>query len=404
MRKKFIKLRKHFLSYELYKHPYAVPVGTIVALSFVSLFALVILGATTIGPGDSKVVQLSIEGNQQAVPTRAKTVEEFLGRADITLNDGDVVEPSLNNIIASDDFRINIYRARPVTIFDGSTRVQALSAAKAPRTVAEQAGVDVYPEDHLKQEVSSDILKDQVIGEKIIIDRATPVHLNLYGTRTTVRTQVRTVGQLLQEKGVVLGSGDKVQPSAGTRLTPGVAVFVTRSGVEVRTVEEPIEAPIEYVEDDSLSFGATAVRQAGRPGKKMVTYEIKLENGREVSRKVIQEVRASEPVKQVVARGKAVNVPTNKQSIMAAAGISPADYGYVDAIISRESGWNAAAMNRSSGAFGLCQSLPGNKMASAGADWQTNPVTQLRWCAGYAMQRYGSWSASYEFWMRNHWW
>ena len=59
-------------------------------------------------------------------------------------------------------------------------------------------------------------------------------------------------------------------------------------------------------------------------------------------------------------------------------------------IISRESNWDPQATNRSSGAFGLPQALPGSKMASAGADWQTNPATQIIWGVQYMKSRYGS--------------
>ena len=48
-------------------------------------------------------------------------------------------------------------------------------------------------------------------------------------------------------------------------------------------------------------------------------------------------------------------------------------------IVSHESGWNPSATNASSGAYGLVQALPGSKMASAGADWKTNPSTQIKW-------------------------
>jgi hypothetical protein len=89
---------------------------------------------------------------------------------------------------------------------------------------------------------------------------------------------------------------------------------------------------------------------------------------------------------------------------MRAAGITESDFGYVNYIITRESTWNYLAVNRSSGAYGLCQSLPGSKMLSAGSDWQTNPITQLRWCNGYALGRYGSWAKAYNFWVNNHWW
>lgn len=100
----------------------------------------------------------------------------------------------------------------------------------------------------------------------------------------------------------------------------------------------------------------------------------------------------------------AFNPSGSKADWMRAAGISDADFGYVDYIISHESGWNYHAVNRSSGAYGLPQSLPAGKLASAGADWRDNPVTQLRWAHNYAVGRYGSWEAAYHFWTVNHWW
>ena len=100
----------------------------------------------------------------------------------------------------------------------------------------------------------------------------------------------------------------------------------------------------------------------------------------------------------------AFNPSGSKADWMRAAGISDADFGYVDYIISHESGWNYHAVNRSSGAYGLPQSLPAGKLASAGADWRDNPVTQLRWAHNYAVGRYGSWGAAYHFWTVNHWW
>lgn len=56
----------------------------------------------------------------------------------------------------------------------------------------------------------------------------------------------------------------------------------------------------------------------------------------------------------------------------------------------RESNWNVYAQNRSSGAYGIPQALPGSKMATAGADWQTNAVTQISWGLGYISGRYGT--------------
>lgn len=56
----------------------------------------------------------------------------------------------------------------------------------------------------------------------------------------------------------------------------------------------------------------------------------------------------------------------------------------------KESGWRVNAANPSTGAYGIPQSLPGSKMATAGADWQTNPATQITWGLGYIQGRYGT--------------
>lgn len=56
----------------------------------------------------------------------------------------------------------------------------------------------------------------------------------------------------------------------------------------------------------------------------------------------------------------------------------------------RESNWRLNAYNKSSGAYGIPQALPGNKMATAGPDWLTNPETQINWGLNYIQGRYGS--------------
>jgi uncharacterized protein YabE (DUF348 family) len=413
--------KKKFWSKGMHRHPFMVPVFTFLVLFFVSMIGIVGMSGQTIGANDSHVVRVSIEGNTSMVPTRAKTVKEFLEKVQIDVNEGDVIEPALESEIDQDDFRLNVYKARPVTIIDGESKTQTLSAAKTPRAVVEQAGVQVYPEDAVNLDKPSErILEDQTIGETLVIDRATPTYLNLYGTQVDLRTRAKTVGDLLKEKDIKLQPGDTVQPSPETVLAANTQVFVTRNGTQIASAEEEIPMPEEIVEDGNLSFGATAIRQKGSPGKKIVTYQIETKNGVEVGRKPIQEVIAVQPVKQIVARGKAYSVPEDKSGLLTAAGIPLSDYPYVNHIISKESGWCATKWqgqvgycpgyyteihSPSSGyGYGLCQSTPAIKMASAGADWQNNPVTQLKWCSGYAIGRYGSWENAYNTWLRQNWW
>lgn len=85
------------------------------------------------------------------------------------------------------------------------------------------------------------------------------------------------------------------------------------------------------------------------------------------------------------------------------AGIPESWFNGLNSIIQQESGWRVNATNPSSGAYGIPQSLPGNKMASAGSDWRTNPITQLKWMYSYIKGRYGSLQNALSFRAANGW-
>ncbi|MFA6575059.1 MAG: lytic transglycosylase domain-containing protein, partial [Nocardioides sp.] len=78
------------------------------------------------------------------------------------------------------------------------------------------------------------------------------------------------------------------------------------------------------------------------------------------------------------------------RALLAEFGFSSDQFGCLDSLWTRESNWTWNADNPSSSAYGIPQALPGSKMSSAGADWATNPVTQIRWGLGYIQDRYGS--------------
>ncbi|MFT2816663.1 lytic transglycosylase domain-containing protein [Leifsonia sp. A12D58] len=78
-------------------------------------------------------------------------------------------------------------------------------------------------------------------------------------------------------------------------------------------------------------------------------------------------------------------------------------FGCLVSLWAKESGWNVNAYNSSSGAAGIPQALPGSKMASAGADWQTNPATQITWGLGYIAGRYGTPCAAWDSSVSSGW-
>lgn len=73
------------------------------------------------------------------------------------------------------------------------------------------------------------------------------------------------------------------------------------------------------------------------------------------------------------------------------------------ALWKKESGWRVNAYNASSGAYGIPQALPGSKMATAGADWETNPATQISWGLGYIGGRYGTPCGAWDHSQRTGW-
>lgn len=114
-------------------------------------------------------------------------------------------------------------------------------------------------------------------------------------------------------------------------------------------------------------------------------------------------------------------IPLTNQQYAEAAGVADSDFPYMDYIFSHESGWCVMKWQGEIGycptsytdygsttdvteGYGLCQSTPAIKMESAGSDWRTNEITQIKWCNAYAMSRYGSWQAAYDHWINNHNW
>lgn len=394
-------------------HPIMVPIATFIILLLLTGLGMKLFGGHTQAVPNAYVVILTYDHHEETVPSREPTVGALLQKLNITLHEGDVVEPSAATVIDQEDFRINIYRAVPVQIVDGTHTTYAFSAATTPRSIAEQAGVTTYAEDGVSTAPIENFVSQRGIGEQVVIARSTPVNINLYGALTVTRTHARTVGALVQEKGIHLAKDDQVTPSLDTPLTPNAQVIVARNGTKLESVTENIAMPVQTIQDGTLAFGTSAVRQQGSPGTQITTYQDKLVNGIVVGRVAIQTVVTQQPITQILVVGTSLS---GIKGDMALAGIAASDYDYVDYIVSHESGWcptkaqgehycPAVPDNQfTSAGYGLCQATPGSKMSTAGADWATNPVTQLRWCNGYANSHYGSWAAAYDHWISYHWW
>jgi uncharacterized protein YabE (DUF348 family) len=422
MYKMFRKLRPKTSFYSYRKslhrrHPHIVPVVTFVvllALSGLGFAAYSLTHHSKVVTPDTRIVIISHDHVKQIVPSRESSVGSLLQKLNIKLSEGDRVEPALTTPIDQDQFRVNVYRAVPMHVVDNGQRIFTMSAATTPRSITNQAGINTFPEDNVTTKPAENFLASGSISQEVEIDRATPVNVNLYGAPVVMRTHAKTVRGLLAEKRIKLQPQDMVKPAADVPLAAAGNISIVRNGITTVTVQEEIAPPQQNIPDNTLAYGTTAIRQQGTPGKQAVTYEINTQNGVEVSRKVITTTVVTQPVTQIVVVGASLS---GIKGDMALAGIAPGDYQYVDYIVSRESGWCPtkaqgqyggcppyAGYVPASGGYGLCQSTPGSKMASAGADWATNPITQLRWCSSYAARTYGGWAGAYNHWVTHHNW
>ena len=281
-------------------------------------------------------------GANLIIKTGAATVAEVLERSEVQLAETDIVEPSLETVIQS-DYSINIYRSRPALVIDGVHRRYVMTASHDPKQIAIEAGLTVYDDDIVKMEFNQNFLET--------------------GAASTYR--------------------------------------ITRSGGRKLTIEESIPYKVETRYDYNRPKGERVLEQPGEEGRKISIYEVEFENNVEVSRKLVEEKILVEAVPEIIVEGAKVSIPPEREQCAnwaREAGVSEADLPATIDLISRESGCRVDARNASSGAYGIPQSLPGNKMASFGADWETNPVTQIRWMSEYVTKRYGGWQSALDFW------
>jgi uncharacterized protein YabE (DUF348 family) len=362
-----------------------------------------------------RLISIHEAGQTRGILTRATTLRQAFAESKIQVDPNDLIEPGLDSSLTASSYSVNVYRARPVTIIDGSVRQKVMSPYQTARQIVEHAQITLQDEDQTVVNANTDIVS-QGAGLQLTIQRATPLSFVLYGKHIDAYTQAKTVDEMLKQKHITLGKDDTLSVPVATPISAGMTVELWRNGKQTVSEDQTIAFPVEQIQDADQPTGYKSVTTPGEDGKKTVSYEIEMKNGQELSRNEIQSVVTKEPKKQVEVIGTKVSLPPGShQDWMAAAGISSSDYGFVDYIVSHEGGWCPTRWQGDSGCvdhgsapqssgYGIVQATPGVKMASAGGDWLTNPITQLRWATGYAVGRYGSWGGAYNYWTSHHNW
>lgn len=180
--------------------------------------------------------------------------------------------------------------------------------------------------------------------------------------------------------------------AAGVAAATGALTAVTAVAFTLTSwAAEPEAAEPAVTKVGPMPSGAAVSRRGPAAGKKL---ELIKEKQR---RQAAAAARAAAQRRERAARSASRSVSYSGDPRGIGASMAASRYGWgadqfscLDALWTRESGWNPRATNPSSGAYGIPQALPGSKMSAYGADWRTNPVTQIEWGLAYIDGRYGS--------------
>ncbi|TVL93907.1 transglycosylase SLT domain-containing protein [Streptomyces sp. SAJ15] len=242
--------------------------------------------------------------------------------------------------------------------------------------------------------------------------------ISVRGFAVASATAVTTVGAVV---GVAAGgeqksSAEPVEAAAADATL--LAEIPAGQQAQVQTASLTAQADIQSTAADAEAKKAAeeaARKQAAKDAKAKKAAADKAEAERKAKEKAEaeaeREAKEREEEEQVASRSAPRQESFPQQSSYTVAEVQAMARQIVPAsqfqcfsnIVNHESTWNYQATNPSSGAYGLVQALPGSKMSSAGADWRTNPATQIKWGLSYMDERYGSPCGAWSFWQANHW-
>jgi hypothetical protein len=209
--------------------------------------------------------------------------------------------------------------------------------------------------------------------------------------------------------GIYLGQGREVQQqSAGAQAVVQVDVDDMQLLKERQSEHAAARAWQRQAEGDAAEKAATEAKAAAGRAHKLEQKVIATKKAAAEQKKAASTSSGSKSSGGPVPYNGPVPSSCNDYSgakktgcaLMLDAGFKIDQFPCLEKLWDRESGWNYKAKNSSSGAQGIPQALPGNKMASFGDDWATNPATQIKWGLSYIEGRYdtpcGAWGHSQD--------
>lgn len=214
----------------------------------------------------------------------------------------------------------------------------------------------------------------------------------------TQRPAGTAVGVTAAVSAVVLGVSAFTAPDATTVAPPSAAQVQQAAQVAAdRTHLQEVKAQ----DATGTAVTAAAERAAQAEAQRVAAEQAAAAAAAQQAAALEQARQAEEAASRSVRR--AADPRAVAADLVAARGWDASQFGCLDSLWQKESNWQVDADNPTSSAYGIPQSLPGSKMASAGADWETNPETQIVWGLGYIEDTYGTPCSAWSHSQSNNW-
>lgn len=246
----------------------------------------------------NKQVTLVIDGKATTVGTFAASVGELLTGSEVQVGPHDRVAPGMGASLA-DGMSIRVLHAKEITVVLNGRARSVFVTGSTVDDVLEHINVRLRQGDRVEPSRGAPIEE----GDVIVYREAVQVRLSIEGRDRRIITNAPTVAYLLDSMGVVLKGKDRVVPAPGEGLVTGMRIDVIR--VEVRRLTEQADIPFgtNVVYSDRYIQGQRVLERSGIPGLQELTYQVRLENGDEVSRDLVDRRVLRTPVDQVLVVG-----------------------------------------------------------------------------------------------------
>ncbi|SJZ78980.1 ubiquitin-like domain-containing protein [Garciella nitratireducens] len=269
------------------------------------VLAVMVLSITAVGYALTfQNVTIIDEEKQSNIKTREKTVKEVLDQEDLKYTAEDSIKPALDSKV-EDGMKIVIKRAVPVTIEVDGKNYELKTTADNVKEAIKEAGVELGEKDIVTPDLETKLEKNT----KIHIQKAIPCSIEVDGTTKELLTASSTVEAVLKEEKITLGEKDKINPPLDQKIEKNMKIQVTRVTEKTITQEEKVPFKTIKKNTSSLNKGTTRVVQEGKNGIKENTIHIVYEDGKEISREVIESKVTQKPIDKIIKVGTKQQIP-----------------------------------------------------------------------------------------------